>query len=83
MRKRWNGEIVERDPRQKVDFTLELLEQLGASGKSQAALAKEMKISQQLISKHINKNLINLQAYTRGKQKICQPTHSKNSTPRN
>lgn len=66
--KRWNGQKA-YTPERKVEFTVELLEQLGASGKTQAVLAKELKVSPQLISKPINKNDTNRRAYERGKLK--------------
>lgn len=70
MPKRWNG--LPGEHKRKVEFTVELLEELGRSGKTLTELAKELKVSQQLISKHINKNLTNRRAYDKGKQQLCQ-----------
>jgi DNA-binding XRE family transcriptional regulator len=65
--KRWNGQTA--DSKRRIEFTVELLEHLGASGKSQRALAKELGVSQQWLSKQINLNWTNYKAYERGKLK--------------
>lgn len=65
--KRWNGAVVAVDKRRRIEFTPELLFKLGASGKTILENARGLKVSRQLLSEHINKNLTNSEAYRKGK----------------
>lgn len=59
----------------KIDFAPELLYKLGASGKTQKALAKELGCSPQLISREINKSVTNTNAYNGGKEENGKQQH--------
>jgi transposase len=60
-----------RNPK-KVEFTVELLEWIGEQGKSQTAIAKDLKVSATLVNRAINKSITTRDAFDRGRKRYEQ-----------